>query len=808
MNGRTAPKNKVYLVMPIPETNTMRRILLASLLLLLAMPALHGQGMEQHDRVRIWFDDAPRAMERLGALGLAVDHGDLRPGAWVETDLSLSEIARARSHGFRCEVIIADVATWYVARNSLSMPEKAGDGDACGGPPAYPVPAHFTLGSMGGHYIWEEMLDILDLMHAEFPGLISAKQEIGLSLEGRPIHMVRMSNDPDVEQGKPEVFYNALHHAREPGSLSQLIFFMWHLLENYGSDPEATYLLDHFELYFVPCVNPDGYVYNHDMAPEGGGMWRKNRRPNAGGSFGVDLNRNYGHAWGYDNSGSSGSPESQVYRGTEPFSEPETRAIRDFCASRNFRLAMNNHTFGGLLIHPWGYLPSFFTPDSAVFAEYGAHIAEHNRYLHGTGDQTVNYVVNGGSDDWMYAEQDIFSMTPEAGFGSDGFWPPSTRIVPICQDMMAGNLRTAHLAGVYGMAADRSPGILDGPEAHIVFHLTRLGQEAGDLIVSLEPLENVSTTGAPIVFSDMALLETRIDSIAFTPAQALLQGEVMRFVLSVSNGAYTLRDTLIKRFGTPLTVLVENGSSMAQWQTNTWGLSSAYWHSPPTSITDSPNGDYPNNNVRTITLAQPFDLTDATSAVLTFMARWDIEARFDYAQVYASSDGSTWVPLCGRYTRPGGEAQDEGQPVYDGQRYTWVREEITLDDFLGEEVRLRFRMISDAQGRRDGFYFDDLRVMKTIALGTGIPSLEPVRIAVMPNPAVDHCWVTWSGAAQGSHALVLRDALGAEVQRWVVSGPQGSMRLDVSGLPAGVYLLQGLFGDRPGAAQRLVVVRP
>jgi carboxypeptidase T len=70
---------------------------------------------------------------------------------------------------------------------------------------------------------------------------------------------------------------------------------------------EVKNLVDNYELYFVPAVNPDGYKYNEQISPNGGGMWRKNRRNN-GGSFGVDINRNFGYMWGIDNNGSSPNP--------------------------------------------------------------------------------------------------------------------------------------------------------------------------------------------------------------------------------------------------------------------------------------------------------------------------------------------------------------------------------------------------------------------------------------------------------------------------------------------------------------------
>src|SRR5690606_22812703 len=82
--------------------------------------------------------------------------------------------------------------------------------------------------------------------------------------------------------------------------------------------------------------------------------WRKNRRNNGNGSYGVDLNRNYGFMWG--TGGASKSPSSEVYMGTEPFSEPETSAIRDFVRSKtNTKVLLTFHTFSELILYPWGH---------------------------------------------------------------------------------------------------------------------------------------------------------------------------------------------------------------------------------------------------------------------------------------------------------------------------------------------------------------------------------------------------------------------------------------------------------------------
>jgi hypothetical protein len=228
--------------------------------------------------------------------------------------------------------------------------------------------------------------------------------------------------------------------------MATVIYFMYYLLENYGSDPEVTYLVNNRQLYFVPVLNPDGYVYNQQTNPNGGGFWRKNRRNNGGGSFGVDLNRNYGYQWGYNNSGSSPDPFDETYRGTGPFTEAETQAIRNFCESHNIKLALNYHTYGDLLIYPWGYINAF-TPDHPVFLALAQDMTQYNGYAHGNSSQLL-YDVNGGSDDWMYGEQTtkekIFAMTPEVG---SSFWPNINQIYPLAQENIIPNLILAHGEG-------------------------------------------------------------------------------------------------------------------------------------------------------------------------------------------------------------------------------------------------------------------------------------------------------------------------------------------------------------------------
>ncbi len=175
-------------------------------------------------------------------------------------------------------------------------------------------------------------------------------------------------------------------------------------------------------------------------------MWRKkNRRDNGDGTFGVDLNRNYGYMWGINNSGSSPYPSDETYRGTEAFSEPEAQAMKAFCEDHEFKIALNYHSYSNLLLAPWGYStePS---PDNEVLLAYGAIMTQENNYTYGPGSTTI-YPTNGGSDDWMYGEQDskpmILAYTPEVGTSSDGFWPAYSRIIPLCQENVLQNIMAA-----------------------------------------------------------------------------------------------------------------------------------------------------------------------------------------------------------------------------------------------------------------------------------------------------------------------------------------------------------------------------
>ncbi|MBN1939208.1 MAG: zinc carboxypeptidase [Candidatus Aminicenantes bacterium] len=265
---------------------------------------------------------------------------------------------------------------------------------------------------IGDYHTHQELEDDLYALEAGYPGLAKVVT-IGYSLENRTILALKVSDNVEADEGEPGAIFLGCHHAREWISVEVPFLFGKHLLEHYTSDPEVRRLVDSAEIWVVPMVNPDG----HDFSVRVYRYWRKNRRQNSNGTFGVDPNRNYGFAWGFDNTGSSPNPNSDVYRGTAAFSEPETAAVRDFVLSRNFGSMVSYHSFSQLIMYPWAYA-DIASAREAEFIDLTARMAELmaavNGRVYGTGrsGETL-YVVNGDTGDWAYAETGMASLCIE-----------------------------------------------------------------------------------------------------------------------------------------------------------------------------------------------------------------------------------------------------------------------------------------------------------------------------------------------------------------------------------------------------------
>ncbi len=262
---------------------------------------------------------------------------------------------------------------------------------------------------------------------------------IGLSYQGRSIWVAKITNNPESDENKPEVLFTFQQHAREHLTVEQGLYILHLLTDNYTHDMSITNLVNTRVVWLIFDLNPDGGEY--DISGGSYHMWRKNCDPQCDYNWlGTDLNRNWDYQWGSDDIGSSSNPADETYRGAAAFSEPETKVVSDFVASRvisgqqRIKVAIDFHTYSELVLWPYGYtstdVPADMTQiDHDIFVAMGTAMANMNGY---TPEQASDlYLTNGTIDDWLYGVYHIYAFTFEmypAGYWDGGFYPPGSVI--------------------------------------------------------------------------------------------------------------------------------------------------------------------------------------------------------------------------------------------------------------------------------------------------------------------------------------------------------------------------------------------
>ncbi|MBU3913544.1 MAG: right-handed parallel beta-helix repeat-containing protein [Nanoarchaeota archaeon] len=287
------------------------------------------------------------------------------------------------------------------------------------------------------YHSYESMKGELETL-SEIYSNIARLYEIGKSIENRSILAMKISDNPETVEQEEKILVVGDTHAREIMTVEVPMYMIEFLLERYDSDSEIKNIVDNYELWFVPMVNPDGHV-----RVEGGDIWwRKNARDNNNDGIvdyndGVDLNRNYGFTWGYDDLGSSPSPSSESYRGTSAFSEPETQAIRDLVIQNNFTYAIDYHSYAGVILYPWGHILDASADDS-YFSSIANNMKKFLKSYTSGQISHVMYYSNGDSIDWEYGGSEKNKVI---SFGIEltsqyGFNPPASEIMPKCQEQL------------------------------------------------------------------------------------------------------------------------------------------------------------------------------------------------------------------------------------------------------------------------------------------------------------------------------------------------------------------------------------
>ncbi|MFW9832702.1 MAG: M14 family zinc carboxypeptidase [Candidatus Thorarchaeota archaeon] len=307
-----------------------------------------------------------------------------------------------------------------------------------------------------------ELDEEIENINSLVPELVDV-EVLGQSYQGRNLTCLRITNELNTVQ-KAKTLVVAQHHGREQVTVEISLRFILHLLNNYGVDDTITEYVDTQEIFVIPTLNPDALEV---VVNEGNHWLRKNLRPYDNDGDGlvseddvedvdgdgwisdflvyekdyptevpdinsydweywegidndgdglvnedevglVDLNRNYPKFWGVGG-GDLFIHETQIYCGTEPFSEPETQAFRDFALKHRFAMAYSLHTGINATYFPtdeyenWPEGPLYYSiasdfadilPDG--FNDYLGYIGSNSRFETG---------LSGGWKEWMYYER-------------------------------------------------------------------------------------------------------------------------------------------------------------------------------------------------------------------------------------------------------------------------------------------------------------------------------------------------------------------------------------------------------------------
>jgi carboxypeptidase T len=291
----------------------------------------------------------------------------------------------------------------------------------------------------------EETYATMDLLAASRPTLASVV-DIGPSwtwaktggAQGYRMRALRLGNtatDASIPD-KPDMVVVAALHAREYTTAELVTRFAEWLVDGYGSNAEATWLLDNFRFHFILQANPDGR-----KKAESGLSWRKNTDNDDGtcsaNAYGVDLNRNFAWRFGTVDGGSSSDPCAVNYRGPSAASEEEAQNIQRYAigtrqsggsfsggvlpdrrtdtgtAPADYRgLLLDIHSFSQLVLWPWAYT-STASPNAAQLRTLGRRLAYFNGYR--PVQWNGLYLADGTITDTAYGNTGAPSYTIELG---------------------------------------------------------------------------------------------------------------------------------------------------------------------------------------------------------------------------------------------------------------------------------------------------------------------------------------------------------------------------------------------------------
>lgn len=276
----------------------------------------------------------------------------------------------------------------------------------------------------------EETFAAAQLIAANYPQLATWTDhgdswEKNYGLGGYDLKVLKLSNS-GISGTKPRIFLTGAVHAREYATAELVTRLAEYLVENYGIDPDATWMIDHHEIHIMLIANPDGR-----KKAETGLSWRKNTNQDycspTSNYRGADLNRNFAFKWACCG-GSSDYECDSTYHGAYAASEPETQAIQNYILTQfpdqrgpndtdpapadTTGIYLDIHSHGRLILWPWGWTPDP-APNATGLQTFGRKMAYFNGHTPKQGYGL--YPTDGTTKAFGYGELGIPAYTIEVG---------------------------------------------------------------------------------------------------------------------------------------------------------------------------------------------------------------------------------------------------------------------------------------------------------------------------------------------------------------------------------------------------------
>ncbi|MBT3174659.1 MAG: T9SS type A sorting domain-containing protein [Lentimicrobiaceae bacterium] len=267
------------------------------------------------------------------------------------------------------------------------------------------------IGSWDYYPNWSEYNTIMNQFVTSFPNLCELVT-IGTSTLGKELLCIHINNDLTSEQPEPEFLYTSSMHGDELTGYVLSLRLIDYLLENYGTDPDVTLMVDNIDIWINPLANPDGTFAGGDNS-----VWGATR----GNSNFIDLNRNYP------------DPEDGQHPDGNAW-QAETIDFMDFAAEMDFVMSSNFHGGAEVVNYPWDTWSTLAADNDwwvFVSREYADLVHENGwpGYFTDLNNGITNgyawYSIDGGRQDYMNYFHNCREMTLEL---SNAKTPPESQL--------------------------------------------------------------------------------------------------------------------------------------------------------------------------------------------------------------------------------------------------------------------------------------------------------------------------------------------------------------------------------------------